>query len=55
MPGIEINGFEELRHNSEHICKVVLDRVIKPAEDFSRFPSSELASSCRISAERETR
>jgi HK97 gp10 family phage protein len=33
MAGIEIQGFEELRRNTEHICKEVLDRAIKAAED----------------------
>ena len=33
MAGIEIQGFEELRRNTEHICKDVLDRAIKAAED----------------------
>jgi hypothetical protein len=32
MPGIEIKGFEELRRNTEHICKNVLDRAIQAAE-----------------------
>ena len=33
MAGIEIKGFEELRRNTEHICKEVLDRAIQAAED----------------------
>lgn len=33
MAGIEIKGFEELRRNTEHICKDVLDRAIQAAED----------------------
>ena len=33
MAGIEIKGFEELRRNTEHICKEVLDRAINAAED----------------------
>ena len=32
MAGIEIRGFEELRRNTEHICKDVLDRAIQAAE-----------------------
>jgi hypothetical protein len=33
MPGIEITGFEELRRNTDHVCKDVLDRAIRAAED----------------------
>jgi HK97 gp10 family phage protein len=33
VAGIEIKGFEELRSNTEHICKEVLDRAVKAAED----------------------
>ncbi len=33
MAGIEIQGFEELRRNTDHICKDVLDRAIQAAED----------------------
>jgi len=33
MAGIEIKGFEELRRNTDHVCKDVLDRAIKAAED----------------------
>jgi HK97 gp10 family phage protein len=33
VAGIEIRGSEELRRNTDHICKDVLDRAIKAAED----------------------
>jgi hypothetical protein len=33
MSGIAIRGFEELRLNTDQICKDVLDRAIQAAED----------------------
>ena len=33
MAGIEIQGFEALRRNTEHICKDIVDRAIQAAED----------------------
>jgi len=33
VAGIEIKGFEELRRNTENICRNVLDRAIQAAED----------------------
>jgi HK97 gp10 family phage protein len=33
MAGIEIKGFEDLRRETEHICKDVLDLAIQAAED----------------------
>jgi HK97 gp10 family phage protein len=33
LAGIEIKGFEELRRNTDHICKNILDRAIQAAED----------------------
>ena len=43
MAGVEIQGFEELRRNTEHICKNVLDRAIQAAEEQATEADKTLA------------
>lgn len=41
VAGIEIMGFEELRRNTEHIGKEVLDRAIQAPEDAAAQVTSQ--------------